>query len=80
MQFLKQLDLDVETGSGSNKGKQVVVWDETALRLLQEIEEEQNKRDTTNYKKILQKIKPRPEEIIRGKKSSGQLFEFAEPF
>ena len=38
MLFLKQLDLDVVDGSGGNHGKQVVVWDEAALRLLHQKE------------------------------------------
>jgi hypothetical protein len=43
----------VVDGSGSNQGKQVVVWDEAALRLLHQKEEEEDKRNNTNYKRIL---------------------------
>ena len=48
--------------------------------MLQEIEQEDDKRNNTNYKRILNQVKLRPREIISGKKDTSHLYEFATPF
>ncbi len=48
--------------------------------MLQEAEEEQDRLNNTNYKRILQPVKLRPRELISGKKDTSGLFEFASPF
>lgn len=65
MLFLKQLDEDTKFGKALNEGKHVVVWEERTLALMKEMEEEKDRLNKTDYKKVLKIKKPRPREVIR---------------
>jgi hypothetical protein len=66
MLFLKQLDEDAANGTGLSEGKHKIVWEEDTLSLLQHIEEENERRNNTDYKRALRPRKPRPKDVMEG--------------
>lgn len=80
MLFLKQLDEDAIDGTGNNKGRHVVVWDEATLNLIKELQEEEQRMNNTNYEKLLQPKKLRPRDLISGNTELRSLYEFATPY
>lgn len=58
--FLKQLE---------HERSAEVVWEQTTLQMMRDIEEEKHRLNNTDYEKALKPRKPRPRDLMEGKVS-----------